>query len=173
MMGQTKTRLLGVAVLVAMFAVGGLTGAVVQRSATASARESSRPPRGPSLFETLQLTTEQQAQVCSIVHRRAEQIKPYNEAMKSFWEEQAPSVRAIITAANAEMDSVLTPEQRAKKDEFRAERERYFKERQQEMQRSRDNGDRRNDRGDHGGRGPGGPGGMGNPLGVSCERANG
>ena len=171
MMGQTRTRLLGVAVLVAMFAVGGLTGAVVQRTATAAARENARPSRGPSLFETLQLTTEQQAQVCSIVKRRAEQIRPYNEAMKSFWEEQAPSVRSIITAANAEMDSVLTPDQRVKKDEFRAERERYFKERQQQ-QHSRDNSEHRGgERGERGGgRGPGGPGGMGNPLGVDCGR---
>ena len=115
MMGQSRTRLMGVAVLVAMFAVGGLTGAVVQRTATASeGRGNSRPPRGPSLFETLQLTEDQQAQVCSIMQRRSEQVRPYNEAIKAFWEQQAPAMRAVFDAANAEMDSVLTPEQRVK-----------------------------------------------------------
>jgi hypothetical protein len=167
MMGQSRTRLLGVMVLIAMFAAGGLTGAVLQRSATADNRGQSRSSqRGPNLFETLKLTQEQQDQVCAIVERKAEQMRPHEMAFQAAWKEHEPAMKAIISATNAEVDSVLTPEQRVLKDQFRAERAKYFRERQekskQQQSKPGENGPRR----DTARGGPGRPGS--NPLGVKC-----
>ena len=157
MIGQNKTRLMGVAVLVAMFAAGGLTGAVLQRSAAASNTPQQRAPRGPSLFETLELTAEQQAEVCSIIAKRREQMKPIDEALKAAFAPHKPVIDSIMHGANAEMDAVLTPEQQAKKVEFRAAREKYYKEHSPQGAR-REGPDR-------------GRGGPGNPLGVKCPTA--
>ncbi len=173
MIGQSKTRLLGVAVLIAMFAAGGLTGAVLQRSATADsdsnpARPSPPQQRGPNLFEKLQLTETQHQQVCTIMKRKAAQMRPHEQAFQAAWKEHEPAMKAIISATNAEMDSVLTPEQRAMKDTFREERQKYYRERAERMKQSTKPGEGGPHReGERSGRS-----GPGNPLGVSCPGLN-
>lgn len=129
MMGQSKTRLLGVAVLVAVFAVGALSGAVVHRTAVADNRQPHMQKRGPSLFETLKLTDDQQKQVCTILLHKAEQMKPHDAAIQAAWKEHGPAMKAIMDSTDAAMDSVLTPAQRTQKDTFRAARQKYMQDR--------------------------------------------
>jgi hypothetical protein len=159
MIGQTKTRLLGVTVLIAVFAVGGLTGAVVQRAAVADNVPPRTPTRGPSLFEMLKLTSEQQAKVCTIMKRRAEETRPHELEMQKIWNEHEPALRKLIDEANADIDSVLTPAQRAAKEQFRADRQKYFQNRA-----SQDRAQRQSE-----GKGPR----RGNPLGVTCPDVGG
>ncbi len=169
MMGQSKTRVLGVTVLVAMFAAGGLTGAVLQRSATAANTPEKRLPaqRGPSLFETLKLTEAQQARVCTILKQKAAQMSPHEVAVQSVWKEHGPAMKAIIESTYAQVDSLLTPEQRAAKDRFRQDRQKYYGSRDNTKDKpkpgtpgegARPQGGRD---GDHGRD-------RGNPLGVTC-----
>lgn len=128
MIGQSRTRLLGVSVLVAMFVAGGLTGAVVQRTAQADSTKPSngRPARGPGLSEKLQLTAAQKQQVCAIRQRNAEQMKPHDLAVQATWKEHETAIRAIMSETEADIDAVLTPEQHAIKEQYRAERKKFF-----------------------------------------------
>lgn len=131
MIGQSKTRLLGVSVLVAMFVAGGLTGAVVQRTAQADSTKPIKAPtaHGPNLSEMLKLTDAQKEQVCSIRVRNAEQMKPHDLAVQATWKEHEAAIRAIIEATKADMDSVLTPDQRATMERYRVERRKSFEDR--------------------------------------------
>jgi hypothetical protein len=163
MIGQSRTRLLGVTVLVVVFAVGGLTGAVVQRSALADNPQPRPQQRGPGLFETLKLSDAQQKQVCTIMKRQADEVKPHEMAIDSARRKHIPVLRAIVEATNANIDSVLTAEQRATKDRFRAERQKFFEQRQaqEKTQKQTDAKERRSAR----------PG-PGNPLGIICPGLN-
>jgi Spy/CpxP family protein refolding chaperone len=161
MIGQSRTRLLGVTVLIAVFAVGGLTGAVVQRTAQAVKAPARTPQRGPSLFETLKLTDAQQKQVCSIMEQNQEKMKPHAAIMQREWK----AIRALIDSTNMSIDSVLTPEQRTAKDEFRAARQKFF---QSQGRGGNDKGGPRQPEPEHRGARPG----PGNPLGITCPGLN-
>jgi Spy/CpxP family protein refolding chaperone len=113
-------------VLLVMFAVGALTGAATMRvaggaDATPRARAESRESR-PDLFERLELTPEQRVQVDAIMERRRDE-------MDAFWKQHGPQLRAITDSARVEIRSVLTEEQRAAEEEFRAERRRHYESR--------------------------------------------
>jgi Spy/CpxP family protein refolding chaperone len=73
----------------------------------------------PSLFETLQLTDEQRVQVDAIMERRRAEVD-------AFWKDHGPQLRMIMDSARAEMRAVLTPEQQALEEQFRAERRRHY-----------------------------------------------
>jgi hypothetical protein len=123
---QTRTKLLGTVVLVVMFAAGGVTGAVLQRYATADNAPPRRgPQRGRSVFEALKLTDAQQ-QVCTILAAKGEEMSPHEMAFDSARKAQWPARHAIDESTNAAVDSVLTAEQRAEKERFLAERDQYF-----------------------------------------------
>ncbi|MGH7448056.1 MAG: hypothetical protein ACRELT_10880 [Longimicrobiales bacterium] len=123
MVTPKRARAVGMLVLVLMFAVGALTGAVTMRVAGTDesnprTRAESREPR-PDLFAKLGLTAEQQSQVDAIMERRRDE-------MAAFWKEHGPQLRAITDSARAEIRTVLTPEQRAIEEEFRAARRKHY-----------------------------------------------
>lgn len=123
MVTARRARLTGLLVLAIMFMVGALTGAATMRVAEgdrSGPRESAESrERRPDLFERLELTPEQKAQVDAIMERRREELE-------SFWTEHGPLLRAITDSARAEMRAVLTPEQRTIEEQFRAERRRHY-----------------------------------------------
>lgn len=121
MVTAKRARLMGLVVLVVMFAIGALTGAATMRVATGeeSDPQERSESRRPGLFETLQLTDEQQTQVDEIMERRRAQVD-------AFWKENGPELRAIMDSARAEIRAVLTPEQQALEEQFRAERRRHY-----------------------------------------------
>jgi Spy/CpxP family protein refolding chaperone len=122
MVTAKRARMMGVVVLAIMFAIGALTGAATMRVTTGDesrARTAADSQKRPGLFETLQLTDEQRAQVDAIMERRRGEVD-------AFWKQHGPQLRAITDSARAEIRSVLTPEQRALEEQFRAERRKHY-----------------------------------------------
>lgn len=122
MVTAKRARVMGLVVLVVMFAIGALTGAATMRVASSDesqAKARAESPERPGLFETLQLTDEQRVQVDAIMERRRAEVD-------AFWKEHGPQLRAITDSARAEMREVLTPEQRVLEEQFRAERRRHY-----------------------------------------------
>lgn len=125
-----RARLIGIALLVTTFLVGALGGAAVVRvldarepaAAGCAARDGGRDDRGPDIFERLDLSAEQRVQIETILERR-------RSRMEAFWSEYRPQLRAMVDSTRAEIREVLTPEQRAEEDRFRAERKAYYRER--------------------------------------------
>src|SRR5690606_3826734 len=80
MVTAKRARVMGLPVLVLMFAVGALTGAATMRvtgnEAEPRAREETRQRR-PDLFERLDLTAEQRVQVDAIMERRREELDAF------------------------------------------------------------------------------------------------
>ena len=122
MVTAKRARVMGLFVLVLMFAVGALTGAATMRVTGSEAepreREETRQRR-PDLFERLDLTAEQRVQVDAIMERRRKELD-------AFWKEHGPQLRSVMDSARAEMRAVLTPEQREIEEQFRAERRRHY-----------------------------------------------
>lgn len=165
MMGQSRTRLLGVTVLVAVFAAGGLTGAVVQRTALADdTQPRAQQKRAPSLFEKLQLTQEQQTQVCAFLKSSKAQMAPHEQATVKVWKEHEPAMRAIYESTRVQIDSVLTPEQRSIAAQFRAERQKFMEARKLQERSQKQSDGKEPRRGTR-------PGDS-NPLGVTCPGLN-
>jgi len=121
-----QARLLGVALLVATFAIGGLAGAAAVRlsaarepAAAPPAAEGSAPREGcrTSTLDQVGLTPEQRERVNAVLERRRRETG-------AFWDEYGPILRAIVDSTRAEIRAVLTDEQRAEYDRLRAERRR-------------------------------------------------
>lgn len=122
MVTAKRARVMGLVVLVVMFAIGALTGAATMRVASGEKVEASERadrPKRPGLFETLQLTAEQRTEIDAIMERRRAEVD-------EFWNQHGPQLRAIMDSARAEMRTVLTPEQRELEEQFRAERRRHY-----------------------------------------------
>ncbi len=131
-------RTLAGLVVVLTFVVGALAGAVTDRSMTrARAAETRRPPerRGPpgspqeragreqhrerfvqQLTRELSLTPSQVAKIDTITRNR-------EQRMNALWREVQPRVRTLLQETRAEIDQVLTPEQRAKLQQMRKQHE--------------------------------------------------
>ena len=120
MVTATRARLTGMVLLAMMFGVGALTGAASMHVVEGDElqQRTGRDGRGPDLFETLQLTRDQQLEVDAIMERRRGQVD-------AFWKEHGPVLRAITDSARSEIRSVLTPEQRAAEERFRADRRKH------------------------------------------------
>lgn len=122
-----QARLLGVALLFATFAIGGLAGAAAVRlsaarepAAAAPAAEGRTPReecRRTSTLDRVGLTPEQRERVNAVLERRRRETG-------AFWDEYGPILRAIVDSTRAEIRAVLTDEQRAEYDRLRAERRR-------------------------------------------------
>ncbi|MEX1182692.1 MAG: hypothetical protein WEF86_05620 [Gemmatimonadota bacterium] len=121
MVTAKRARLTGMVLLVMMFVVGALAGAATMRVVEGDEvqQQEDRASRGPDLFETLQLTPDQQVKVDAIMERR-------HGEMDAFWKEHGPVLRAITDSARSEIRSVLTAEQRETEERFRAERRKHF-----------------------------------------------
>lgn len=121
-----RMRLMGVALLAAVFVAGALAGAAVDR--VLSADEPDRVERdrdgdrGRSyIIEQVQMSEEQRNTIHLILEDRSER-------MRGVWREVEPRMGAITDSARMEIMEVLTPEQRAeyerKLEESRKKRDR-------------------------------------------------
>ena len=120
----TRTRLLGMALLAATFAAGGLAGAAFERVAfarpaeDAAAREVRCEGEGKKkglIVDQVNPTPEQRARIDAIMERRRVQ-------MDAFWDGEGQRLRAIVDSTRAEVRQVLTPEQAAEYDRLVAQK---------------------------------------------------
>lgn len=120
----SRLRLIGATLLVVTFLAGALAGAafhqVLLARETAPTRVD-RPDRHDhrdgrhSPWEGLGLTPEQQARIDAVLERRKRELD-------AFWEEHGPQMRAVYDSTRAEIQVILSPEQRAELDRRREER---------------------------------------------------
>lgn len=121
-----RIRAQGIALLVATFVAGTLAGMALER---VRARPEGVPPGGepgpdmmrpfrpgrlPPMFEELDLTAEQRAQISDIVERSRPRT---DELLQSM----LPRLRAVTDSVRDEIHAVLTPEQAAKLDSLMAD----------------------------------------------------
>jgi Spy/CpxP family protein refolding chaperone len=129
-----RSRLIGLALLCAVFVVGALSGAAVDRLLGARSSFPSRSaPSCPErrgdprrLFDELALTAEQREQATKILEGRRTQ-------MDAFWRESGPRLRAIVDSTHTELGKILTPDQRKTLDRLKTERTRWHEKRRKEF----------------------------------------
>lgn len=140
-----RTRLLAGALLVATFAAGALVGIASEQvlSADEPGRGGERRSRdrdhdlfGPAgeLTRRLDLSEAQRTEILRIVDENRAKAD-------SIFDDMRPRLRARYDSATAAVRGVLTPEQQAEYDLYRAER------RERMHRKSRDNDNRRSDEG--------------------------
>lgn len=125
-----RARLIGSALLILMFVVGGLAGAAVSRvlSADDAKEQLSGKPRergsrgGPrrlledtTFAREIGLTTAQRAEIKTILDRR-------DDEAKKMWSEFEPRLKSFGQEVHEEVSAVLTPEQRTRLDAAIAQR---------------------------------------------------
>lgn len=121
-----KQRLVGLVVLVVTFLAGGFAGAAVREVTAdpAPARQAGEEGRdGDSRrdndrrfpFEHLGIEGEQRAEIEALFERN-------QEAQSAVWHEYKPRFEAIVDSTRAELNRLLTPEQREKFSEYRKRR---------------------------------------------------
>lgn len=106
----TRTVVVAALALVVTFIAGFITGAVTDR--VMMVRRPGPPPVVPHallnrLDRQLDLTDTQRAEIRKILLRRHERITGH-------WENLQPQIRKEVEATNAEIERLLTPEQREK-----------------------------------------------------------
>jgi len=124
---MARSRWIALAVLSAVFLAGAAIGAAALTVLGRDRQEMPRRPEpgsrwngrssGPSIFDQMGLTAAQKSAMDSIMEKR-------RRDMDAFWKQHNPEVRAIVDSARAEVDRLLTPEQRQKFEEFRERRRR-------------------------------------------------
>lgn len=111
-MSRSKTTVVAVLIVVLTFLAGFAVGMFTDHLLILWHRRHPVPPFATSamaqrLDRHLDLSDEQRAKIEEILDRR-------HERMNSIWASVRPRVRAEVEQTNAEIESVLTPEQRAK-----------------------------------------------------------
>jgi hypothetical protein len=107
--GAGRTRLIGFALIVVTFLVGGLAGAAFDRVLTAESVRRDVPrtdERRGHIIDEVEMRPDQRAAIDVILERRSER-------MKAAWSEISPRLEAITDSARLEIMAILTPEQRA------------------------------------------------------------
>lgn len=130
MVTSRQARWTGMIVLLITFVAGGLVGAATVHVVEADEVRTPRRERGPDLFDRLNLTPAQQAQVDSIMERRRQEVD-------AFWKQHGPTMRAIYDSTRVEIRGLLTPEQIRIEEQFRAERQKQFSEKREQERKSR------------------------------------
>ncbi|HEX6323492.1 MAG TPA: hypothetical protein VFZ36_07190 [Vicinamibacterales bacterium] len=119
-----RQRLIGLAVLVVTFLAGGVAGAAIRevtadptpaREARSDGRDSERRGERRFPFEYLGIEGEQRAQIEALFDRN-------QAATSAVWQEYKPRFDAIVDSTRAELNRLLTPEQREKFTEYRKRR---------------------------------------------------
>ncbi|MCM8814915.1 MAG: Spy/CpxP family protein refolding chaperone, partial [Candidatus Omnitrophica bacterium] len=87
---------------------------------------------GLGLYSRLDLTDEQKAKIQEIQKSRHEQISAIKQDETLSKEQKREKIKAIMESTQKQMDEVLTPEQKKKIEELRAEMLEKWKKRQQE-----------------------------------------
>jgi Spy/CpxP family protein refolding chaperone len=140
---RSRPRLIASFLLIVTFLVGGLSGAALSRvldarqpTAAAPAGEPATPQRrGPdndrrerTPYNNIGMTDEQRARVEALLAERHRRID-------SIWGQNEPAMRAIMASSRAEIEALLTDEQRALLEERRAQwRDRRGAEAQQQKE---------------------------------------
>lgn len=108
-----RTRLLAGLVLLAVFLAGGLLGAAVEhwRSARFPGFPGGPPPM-PFFMDALGLSDEQGRQIEAIMNR-------HHPQMETLMQEVFPRMKSLTDAMEAEINAVLTPQQREKAEKMR------------------------------------------------------
>lgn len=110
----SRTRLMGLGLLAAVFVVGALSGAAVDRALDTrdggraeARRDDARRDSGRRryVFEELDLTADQRARIDSVLEARRMQIS-------AFWDSAGPRMQEIVDSTRAGIRGVLTAEQR-------------------------------------------------------------
>ncbi len=134
-----RQRWVGLVVLALTFVAGGIAGyairqvtAVEKPTATRDSGENRDNDRRSRRFpyELLNVGPEQRAQIEAVFERRRAE-------MAAVWGEYEPRMDAIVDSTRAEVDQLLTPEQRQAYEEYRKKRR---------EQRSSERGDNDRDR---------------------------
>ena len=118
-----RSRLLGFGLLLVTFLAGALSGAAVERVASAGEPEAEEPARERGddrrryVIDKVDMEPDQRAAIRAIMEQRSER-------MRAVWREVEPRLDAITDSTRTEIMSVLTPEQQA-------EYERRLKERRE------------------------------------------
>ncbi len=112
MSDAARSRLWPALLLLAIFVVGGLTGAGLVRWL---APPPGAPAGPPDPLDDLDLTAEQRVQL-ERIHER------HRPELDAVVRETFPRVRKVQDAIEAELRALLTPEQRARLDQLRATR---------------------------------------------------
>lgn len=134
--GPRRTRLTGAVVLAAVFVVGALSGAAIDRGVSGSdatthdrAEQRDRQNRTHHyVFEQLDLSTQQRARIDSVLDVRRKQVA-------AFWDSAGPHWRAIVDSTRAGIRGVLTPEQQAQYDTLLSKRRSESRRRDNDRQR--------------------------------------
>jgi hypothetical protein len=129
--GAGRTRLIGFALIVVTFLVGGLAGAAFDRVLTAESVRRDVPradERRGHIIDEVEMRPDQRAAIDVILERRSER-------MKAAWSEISPRLEAITDSARMEIMAILTPEQRA---EYEARLQAWTEERERERARERE-----------------------------------
>ncbi len=116
-----RSRAWALALLVAVFLLGGLAGAVGDRMLSSDSAAPTEGRRGSDrerkrdyldwLSEELGLSEEQQAQVRAIAERHRDQVS-------ALWREMRPRFEELQAQARSEIRAVLTEEQQAAYDDL-------------------------------------------------------
>ena len=121
---MTKSKLSAVALLIAAFVLGALTGgaalALADRGSDAGPRHGDRVSFIDRLDRDLEFSADQRESVELILER-------HRPRMDSLWREVAPRFETLRADVNSELNAILTPEQQVKHQEMmkrRAERHR-------------------------------------------------
>jgi Spy/CpxP family protein refolding chaperone len=132
MIGRSgKQRWIGLAVLAVTFLAGGIAGAAV-REVTADDpppqqhsgdREGGRRHGFP--YDALGVTAEQRPEIEAILERGRQE-------MDAVWREYKPVMDAIVDSTRAEVNQVLTADQKQKYESMRAKRRQMNRERDDE-----------------------------------------
>lgn len=135
-MRTRSPRLLGLALLTAVFLAGSLFGMAMNRTLLAeeapAAGDAACEHRGGKILDQLELSPSQRTEVDRILERRRAQTE-------AFWDSAGPRLRALTDTTRAEIRAVLTPAQAAEYDRLRAERRAAKEaERARDAERSRD-----------------------------------
>ena len=130
-----NARLIGTALLLVTFVAGALAGAATERVTRAD--ETPQPQPRPSgqmrgglsrlladeqFTQQLQLTTEQRAEIKTILDRR-------DQEAKKFWSTAEPRLKSLGEQTKTEIKKVLTPDQVTKLEAEMARRHALMKER--------------------------------------------
>ena len=111
-MSVSKTTFVAVAILLLTFVAGFAVGIFTDHMMILWHRSRRLPPFATHIMagrldHHLDLTDDQRAKVEKILER-------HHERINSYWAGVRPKVRAEVEQANAEIERVLTPEQREK-----------------------------------------------------------
>ena len=110
--------------------------------ALVAANGADRPPAEPNreegatrlqeMFEELELTIDQKAQLAPILEKEARDLQALRDDTSLRRGQKLRRARTIAEAASRQVRALLTPEQERKYDEFRAEMREKLKERAKE-----------------------------------------